>query len=895
MRLFCCVVAFAAFSASAAAQAQAPAQTARDSVARPNLTSVEITADSGRSGSVRLEVTPIVSSSPVQTIGDLLSGRVAGIDVLPAGATGQGPRVRLRGMASARFTNDPLMVVDGVRLSGSTATALADLPPEEVETIEVLKGPSATARHGTDGANGVIVVMTKRANVGGFRWNAFSENGIATDPNKGNYEDLWIAFDRTKRDATGAAPTCSLQAQAAGYCHIDSVFHHNVLNDPATTLLGTGLHGKFGAQVAGGLPFLRFFASGIQDRERAPYRMPAFEVDRLNGAGGTVPADLRNPIGLTRSSVRGTITTPFADVGDLTITAANSSQRRHGPDERALMAGASVSARTDFRATDGTPLGGYGFDESLAPIGKTLALPNSQQVRRTLGSADAHVTPLPWLTARAAFGVDDWMASARNTLWALGSDSLYSAGREDHRLTSFGASVEARRPIGPFHTRMSLGGERIDQRAAFDSATLTTPPGGRAESWYWSNYRQSAWFADVGVSYQERASLTSTLRRDRVLAHQIILGEAQFTDWYPSVSAAWLLSNEPFFRRPAWLDRLQLRAGFGESGTRLPGSEAVDSLLKTQRAREIEAGLEVGAFHEHTTVDLAYYTKRTDGAFRVLDPRNPIGFPVPLQAFGSAGAVRNRGVEATWHQVLVDGAHAGVDIAAVAAFNQNRILSIGGFLLPGLGPETNTPGYPLFGFWTPTYSFNDANGDGIIVPGELILRDSTSYRGPSMPTREIALFPRVELFGRAVTLTAQVDHKGGFLKYNAVDTERCWANDGPCRATYDPSAPLALQANMLAAHYGRPGFYSSAGMLYDGSFTRLRELSLAYRLPRSVAQRIRATDASLVAAGRNLAVWTRYPGVDPELSADDSDRSGNYAMPATPPLRSFTLRLNLAF
>jgi hypothetical protein len=84
-------------------------------------------------------------------------------------------------------------------------------------------------------------------------------------------------------------------------------------------------------------------------------------------------------------------------------------------------------------------------------------------------------------------------------------------------------------------------------------------------------------------------------------------------------------------------------------------------------------------------------------------------------------------------------------------------------------------------------------------------------------------------------------------------------------------------------------------MLYDGSFTRLRELSLAYRLPRSVAQRIRATDASLVAAGRNLAVWTRYPGVDPELSADDSDRSGNYAMPATPPLRSFTLRLNLAF
>jgi TonB-dependent SusC/RagA subfamily outer membrane receptor len=199
-----------------------------------------------------------------------LSGRVAGIDVLPAGATGQGPRVRLRGMASARFTNDPLMVIDGLRLTGSTATALADLPPEEVETIEVLKGPSATALYGTDGANGVIVVTTKRANVGGFRWNAFSENGIATDPNKGNYEDLWIAFDRTKHDATGAPVTCALVEQVSGVCHIDSVFHHNVLNDPATTLLATGLHGKFGAQVAGGCRFCASSRAGCRTKSVRP-------------------------------------------------------------------------------------------------------------------------------------------------------------------------------------------------------------------------------------------------------------------------------------------------------------------------------------------------------------------------------------------------------------------------------------------------------------------------------------------------------------------------------------------------------------------------------------------------------------------------------------------------
>ena len=278
----------------------------------------------------------------------------------------------------------------------------------------------------------------------------------------------------------------------------------------------------------------------------------------------------------------------------------------------------------------------------------------------------------------------------------------------------------------------------------------------------------------------------------------------------------------------------------------------------------------------------------------MLGPGNPFGFPA-FPSFAAAGAVRNRGVEATWHQVLVNGSRLGVDIAAVAAFNQNRILSNADPLVPGSAPVTNTPGYPLFGFWSPIYSFNDANGDGILVPGELIVRDSNAYRGPSIPTREIALFPRVELFGRAVTLTAQVDHKGGFLKYNAAERNTCW-DTGPCRAANDPSAPLALQAAMLGTHHGNPRLSADGGgMLYDGSFTRLRELALAYRVPRSVAQRIRATDALLVAAGRNLAVLTRYPGVDPELSADGSDLSGNYAMPATPPLRSFTLRLNLAF
>ncbi|MFY7923674.1 MAG: TonB-dependent receptor plug domain-containing protein, partial [Gemmatimonas sp.] len=119
----------------------------------------------------QIAVAEKVAELPVSNMGQLLSGRAAGVQVTTAGATGAGSRIRIRGQASLSLSNDPVVIIDGVRMTsntgsssigvgGSTPSRLDDLNPEEIENIEVIKGPSAATLYGTEAANGVINITT---------------------------------------------------------------------------------------------------------------------------------------------------------------------------------------------------------------------------------------------------------------------------------------------------------------------------------------------------------------------------------------------------------------------------------------------------------------------------------------------------------------------------------------------------------------------------------------------------------------------------------------------------------------------------------------------------------------------------------------------------------------
>ncbi|HEY6110498.1 MAG TPA: TonB-dependent receptor plug domain-containing protein, partial [Gemmatimonadales bacterium] len=174
----------------------------------------------------RIDATKRVEEGSPTNLSDLLKGSAPNVIVLPSGGTtGTGSRVRIRGSTSLSLNNEPIIVVDGIRVDndaasnsigvgGQSPSRLNDINPDEIESIEIVKGPSAAALYGTDAANGVIQIRTKRGRPGPTRWTSYAEGGVLNDVT------AWPA-NYTSVTNTGAG--CTLTTMANGGCTIDTV------------------------------------------------------------------------------------------------------------------------------------------------------------------------------------------------------------------------------------------------------------------------------------------------------------------------------------------------------------------------------------------------------------------------------------------------------------------------------------------------------------------------------------------------------------------------------------------------------------------------------------------------------------------------------------------------
>src|SRR5207248_6085864 len=135
----------------------------------------------------------VVQTAPVKTVNELLQARTAGVQVIQGqGVTGSSSSIRIRGTSSLSQSNEPLIVVDGIRYDngaepGNTSAGVRinrfQLNPDDIESVDIIKGPSAAALYGTAAANGVIVIKTKRGTNGAPRWSAYGEGGVTSIPN----------------------------------------------------------------------------------------------------------------------------------------------------------------------------------------------------------------------------------------------------------------------------------------------------------------------------------------------------------------------------------------------------------------------------------------------------------------------------------------------------------------------------------------------------------------------------------------------------------------------------------------------------------------------------------------------------------------------------------------
>lgn len=883
-----------------------------------------------------------IAETPVNDLSGLLSGRASGVQVVAGGATGSGSRIRIRGQSSLSLNNEPLIYIDGVRVTGTTGSSaigvggsapsrLNDINPEEIENIEIIKGPSAATLYGTEAANGVISITTKRGRAGQTRWSAYSENGVITDPN--TYPSLYHLWGTQLSNNT--VRRCNVSEVAAGVCRADSVATFNLFEDDRYTPIDQGMRQQYGLQTSGGTERVQFFLAAEYEKERGVYKMPGLEITRLEKERGVtgLPTEQVYPNALSRVNLRSNLSAQLSSTADIqaSIGYVTSDQRLPQNEDNStglmvgMMGGVGRLDRVDSR---GVPLLG----QFAYPLGDVFSRTTTQGVNRFINSLSSRWQPRSWLSTRGVVGVD-WAAREDQALnffdqgpytFPQRSGNISNQRTELAQYTVDMSAGATWTPFGGIQSKTTAGFQYFRNYFARTGGTgETLPPGGRtttvaavrASTQATDETVTLGTFVEEALSYHDRIFLTAALRLDDNSA----FGRDFDAVKYPKFGLSWLASEEPWFPQWSWVTQLRLRSTYGASGAAPGTTDALrffdgvgntltgqvevaavtlgalgNAELRPEYSGEVEGGFDLTMWGGRGNLELTYYDKKTRDA--LISRRVAPSLAGVTARFENIGSVRNSGWEGTVNARLVDRDMVGFEVSVTGSTNKNRLIKLGEGVSPiatgNRNSQLNTPGYPLYGLWGRDIKYNDANNDGMLAVSEATL-GTFRFIGPSFPTREFAVNPSLSLFKRKLRFQAQVDHKAGMKKL--FNTRRHMCDGGnSCQGLNDPDAPLDFQAAALGIK-GIGGVTTLRGFYYDGDFTRLREASVAYELPTSWAHRVRSSRINLVATGRNLGVWTPYPGVDPEATVGNSDTRGNEEFFSTPPMRYFTFRANLSF
>ena len=856
----------------------------------------------------RVEVSSQISELSVHNFSQLLSGRFAGVQVTSNGATGTGSRIRIRGQSSLFLSNDPLVIIDGVRLnalatsaSTSVPSRLDDLNPDEIDYLEILSGPSATALYGTRATNGVINITTKRGKAGKTHFTVYSENGLVTDPN--NYPDLYSLWG--KRLGQTVSGLCTLALVSAKTCSVDSLSHGNVMNIDSLKPTSFGYRSQYGAQVSGGNSTVQYFLAGEREDETGVYKMPERDVTRLLAQRrvNSLPDNQTRPSGLSRNSFRANISAQLAPWLSLRLSNAYvNGDVRLVPNE-GRSDGISFNAtgglwRQDLKDANGVPLIGY----ATATAGDVMSQSVTQNIDRYINSASVKLNPAQWFTARASVGYDHQTQRDR-TLVLAGQGPPSSQQQSGYESNTHTNSSELTVDIGAtatnrvaswLQTTTSIG---IQHTTSHDSTNVSTTGTSSTGDFSSSN---TGYYAEELVGFNNELFVTAAVRHDAPKLIAVPIGGIDS----PSIGASWLVSNHKLFANVSWLNEFRVRGAYGRSNrlpengemfalaagflNRLPA--ATGPILQPEIVAETEGGFDASLFGGASNISFTYYHQKTTDAFvPVNDASSFLNAKATLQ---NAASIQNSGIELTFNQRVVRSKSFSANITLTGSTNKNRMTMLANGIPPiftgNRSTERNVPGYPLFGLWSRTYTYNDANSDGILTANELTFSDTAKFIAPSFPTRELAITPSIELLNHKLKFSAQIDSKWGFRKFDNTLRHQCEMARS-CRGLNDKSASLETQAAAVAL---TQGVY--AGMFEDGSFTRVREASVSYALPTRWANAIRASSWRVVLTGRNLGLITQYKGVDPESSVGTTD-AGQDEYFSTPPMRYYTLRFDIKF
>jgi len=865
----------------------------------------------------------VVATAPITNVSEMLAARASGVTVTQnSSVLGAAPVIRIRGTTSLSLSNDPLVVIDNIRVS-DRAGGIASLDPEEVESIDIIKGPSASALYGTAAANGVVVVKTKRGHAGGTRWSAFAETGVSQMPS-GFPLNYWTFGKNIVNGVpvTTANPIhCLVASYAQKQCTIDSMTTFNPYDDPRTNPFKNGPAENFGLQASGGSEALRFFISADRQDVTGPYYMPKFEQDRITALTGKAPEDkFVRPSQLRQVSVRGNFTFALAKSANFDMSFGYQDREQRTPFDGGFFAGLSnqmLTAPGFLTPTNGT---------AKIYVGDIYSIDSRNQTERMTGSASLNWTPQSWLALTAEAGIDN--GHLYNTQlqlpgegpqafsWGPAANQNFSGTNLDRQnalqYTVTFRGTATRQVTSTLNSVSTLGGQwfrngiySLNGQGYGLGVGSTTPNAAttRVISTTTTENATYGGFLQERLTWRERLFATAAARMDLNSA----FGRKVGNTIYPSGSVSYVVSDEPWFPHLPAVNRLRLRTAVGTAGlapnttsalqflqavTYPQGAADVPGLtigsignanLRPEVTTEYEAGIDLGVAHDRVNFETTWFNKLSrDQIFnRTLAPSFGAGATQTV----NIAKVRNTGVELSADAQIIDWRAFSWNSRLSGSHIVSRLITVGDIPLGTTKGIRNVAGYPLNGIWDRPYTYADANGDGFIVPSEITPAKADSMRGSNTPLYEAGFQNTIGFFNNHAHLMALMDYRGQFWGVYAIGNSRC-ASALNCQTVNDIHAPLDRQAAAVASTMSATT--NSRWLWYArNDFIKLREISLSADLPeRLVSGILRGRTAQLVVSGRNLAtLWTKYPGIDPEENG-----TGN-----PPALRLWFVRLNFSF
>jgi len=887
-------------------------------------------------GTVRMA--DVVLKTPPLDIQRMLSVNVPGVRVsLNTGEVGAGGMTRIRGSHSLSLPPDPIVYVDGVRVNGVDTdmrgvpggldntgfdqrwrpSRLNDFNPEEIESIEVVKGPAAATLYGTEASNGVIQIITKRGR-------AAARPTVTARIRQGG---AWLPNPVKLFEPT-------YYRNAAG-----QIIEFNVLQSDLDrgypSWFRTGYAQSYGATLSGGADQFKFFFAGDFNRDEGP-----------------VTYNWKNQL-TGRANLSYTPRASFsADLNLGVIRSRAQSASAHQPITTAIIWSCPAPGCGPGmpNSVDG-PTRGYG-----GTLPETLVndIQGFEDVNRiTMGISLKH-NPRSWLNQRLTVGGDFGANQATDLARAVASYGNDTPnGSKDVvslRSTFITADYSATATVKPW-SGLSLatsGGTQFNVRRSalaaahgenFPFSTLETISAGavrRGEETFQEN-RTFGVYVQEQIGWKNRLFATGAIRGDDNSA----FGKNFDFVVYPKVSMAWVVSEEPFLAKTRWLTTLKLRAAYGQAGRQPdvfaalrtyvprvgPNGQSQITLqnagnpdLEPEVSRELEAGIDASFLDDLVSIEATYYHQKITQAIVAVPALPSTG--LPGSQFTNLGALKNYGLELSIKGNLVREKNVGLELQVNYSRNQNEVIDIGRpapIVESGGNQQFHLPGYPLASLFRKRVVSADivqSNGrnvaanvmceGGEVIPGTPSLSPGGGapmpcasapavYWGQPLPQWDGSVHATLTLF-QNLQLFALADYVGGMIEVSGdlFAAHGIFLNS---KAAVERTDPIYLG-------YEAIGGIRQMG-IFNAGFAKLRTLSASYTLPRRWARAVGGSTAVVTVAAENMAtLWRAQEGtfgtrdIEPERGAQIGSASNSFTIihqEGWPQLRRFIGTVRVTF